>query len=259
MAITLESAVVKRGRCADSLCPGQVEFEKKQVTRVCLVRYAAKHLSNLKDFTGDNEDFGLETAFSLDFGSNIQIPILKDTTDQNPWLNKFPLAPAKFSSSKKAVDKDIATFKRVIWNDSEQSGTREHVRYGALEQLRPSTGKQPPRRPRRPRSAPPLQKPPLQARKSNHSISDRRGPFATAEEGRLTPTKGTPGWALHGNHRITRSTQWAMIEGRHRFQERERLNAAKLIQRIWRGYRTRRGLAGVQRHERDEAGSNDAR
>jgi hypothetical protein len=62
----------------------------------------------------------LETAFSFDFGRNIQIPILKDTTDQNPWLNKFPLAPAKFSSLNKAVDKDIATFRRVIWKDSDQ-------------------------------------------------------------------------------------------------------------------------------------------
>jgi hypothetical protein len=34
MAITLESAAVKKGRCADPSCPGQVEFGKNKVTRV---------------------------------------------------------------------------------------------------------------------------------------------------------------------------------------------------------------------------------
>jgi hypothetical protein len=43
-----------------------------------------KHLYTLKDSTGNNEDFGFETAFSFDFVSDIQIPILKDATDQNP-------------------------------------------------------------------------------------------------------------------------------------------------------------------------------
>jgi hypothetical protein len=74
----------------------------------------------LKDSTDDNEDFGSETSFSFDFGSDIQITILKDTTNQNPRLNKVPSAPAKFHFPIKAVDKDIAAFKRVIWQDSDQ-------------------------------------------------------------------------------------------------------------------------------------------
>ena len=34
MAIKVESAVVKKGRCADPSCPGQFEFGKNEVTRV---------------------------------------------------------------------------------------------------------------------------------------------------------------------------------------------------------------------------------
>jgi hypothetical protein len=77
----------------------------------------------LKDPTSDNDDeYGSETAFSFDFGNDIQIPILKDATNQNPPLNdnKVPSAPVKFHFPIKAIDKDIAAFKRVMWQDSDQ-------------------------------------------------------------------------------------------------------------------------------------------
>jgi hypothetical protein len=44
---------------------------------------------------------------------------LKDATNQNPWLNKVPSTLAKFRFPIKAIDKDIAAFKRVIWQDSD--------------------------------------------------------------------------------------------------------------------------------------------
>lgn len=71
---------------------------------------------------GDDEDFGFETAFSFDFGSDIQIPILKGATNQNPQLNdnKVLSAPAKLKFPIKTIDKDLAAFKRVILQDPDK-------------------------------------------------------------------------------------------------------------------------------------------
>jgi ubiquitin-protein ligase E3 C len=48
-----------------------------------------------------------------------------------------------------------------------------------------------------------------------------------------------------------KSVAVAQAERQHRQQERERLNAAKRIQRTWRGHRSRRLLANARRAEFD--------
>jgi ubiquitin-protein ligase E3 C len=48
----------------------------------------------------------------------------------------------------------------------------------------------------------------------------------------------------------------AQQERLQRQQERERLNATKRIQRIWRGHKVRRELADLRRHAWDRAGSS---
>jgi hypothetical protein len=80
----------------------------------------------LKDSLGVDDDFGSETAFSFDFGSDIQIPILKDPTDANAKLREDETSPAPTKSHLRGkamkhlvsgTDKDVAAYKRVIWED----------------------------------------------------------------------------------------------------------------------------------------------
>jgi hypothetical protein len=79
----------------------------------------------LKDSTTEDEDYGSEAGFSFDFGSNVQIPILKIATDQERPLDQVPPAPPKFRASRPLLDrfdlydKDIAAYKRVIWQHSD--------------------------------------------------------------------------------------------------------------------------------------------
>jgi len=77
----------------------------------------------------DGGEVDPETTFSFDFESDIQIPILKATTDQIPRSNdrKGFSTPEKVQPSFKvtrnpftAIDKDVAAYKRVIWQESNE-------------------------------------------------------------------------------------------------------------------------------------------
>ena len=74
----------------------------------------------MKDSTTENDNYGSEAGFSFEFGSNIQIPILKTGTDQERWLDKVTSTPPKFDFQSKVIDKDVATYKRVIWQYSDE-------------------------------------------------------------------------------------------------------------------------------------------
>ena len=85
----------------------------------------------MKDSLGVDDDFGSETAFSFDFGSDIQIPILKDPTDANAKLREDETSPTPTKSHLRGkamkhlvsgTDKDVAAYKRVIWEDIDEYG-----------------------------------------------------------------------------------------------------------------------------------------
>ena len=77
-----------------------------------------KHLSALKDSPNDSEEYGAETTFSFDISN---IPTLKDVPQKVSPLSEIRVAPPKPRSRSKfrsnVVDKDIAAYKRVIWQD----------------------------------------------------------------------------------------------------------------------------------------------
>jgi ubiquitin-protein ligase E3 C len=58
---------------------------------------------------------------------------------------------------------------------------------------------------------------------------------------------------------IQKTVAVAQAERQHRQQERERLNASKRIQRIWRGHRSRRELADTRRRAWDDMEKDSAR
>lgn len=119
-AILLESEAVKKGRCTNPSCPGQVDFGNDEDTRVCPI--CSKHLSTLKDVNDDGE-VGPESTSSFAFESDTQIPVLKATIDRIPPSNdsKDSSTPERVQPSFKVtrnpfvtVDKDVAAYKRVI-------------------------------------------------------------------------------------------------------------------------------------------------
>lgn len=128
MAMILKSSAIKKGKCATPSCPGRVDFEKDETTRLCPV--CGKHLLTLKDTVTDDDEFTAKASFSFDFGSEIQIPILTSPFDSptSTKESKSPLAPVKsqprikagkaIKHSLAASDNDIAAFKRVVWQDS---------------------------------------------------------------------------------------------------------------------------------------------
>jgi hypothetical protein len=51
MAILVEAATIQKGKCADPSCPGQVGFEKSQVSRIWQVnRFMNKHGSSQAEY-----------------------------------------------------------------------------------------------------------------------------------------------------------------------------------------------------------------
>jgi ubiquitin-protein ligase E3 C len=58
---------------------------------------------------------------------------------------------------------------------------------------------------------------------------------------------------------IQKTVAVAQAERQHRQQERERLNASKRIQRIWRGHRSRKELADTRRRAWDDMEKDSAR
>lgn len=137
MAFILKSSEVRSGRCANPACPGQIEFRTDQVTRSWCVQnpcqnccnnltkrhspICGKILSTLKDSPMEKEEYKAFETFSFEFGSDIRIPVLRDTPPQVNPPNSAPKSP--FSKSRTAfnnVDKDIAAYKRVIWYDLEK-------------------------------------------------------------------------------------------------------------------------------------------
>jgi ubiquitin-protein ligase E3 C len=58
---------------------------------------------------------------------------------------------------------------------------------------------------------------------------------------------------------IQKTVAVAQAERQHRQQERERLNASKRIQRIWRGHRSRKELADTRRRAWDDMEKNSER
>jgi ubiquitin-protein ligase E3 C len=58
---------------------------------------------------------------------------------------------------------------------------------------------------------------------------------------------------------IQKTVAVAQAERQHRQQERERLNASKRIQRIWRGHRSRKELADTRRKAWDDMEKDSAR
>jgi len=83
----------------------------------------------LKDTLTEDDEFTTEASFSFDFGSELRIPTLTKSFD--PFVpnkeSKSTPAPAKSQSRIKTgkpmklplagSDKDIAAFKRVVWQD----------------------------------------------------------------------------------------------------------------------------------------------
>jgi hypothetical protein len=104
-----------------------VWWSKRICSPVC-----GKHLLTLKDTLTDEDELTTEASFSFDFGSEIQMPTFTNSFDRF-ILNKeskSTIAPAKSQHWLKArksmkhrvavSDNDIAAFKRVVWQDSDE-------------------------------------------------------------------------------------------------------------------------------------------
>jgi hypothetical protein len=88
----------------------------------------------LKDALTDDDEFTTEASFSFDFGSKLQIPGFTNSFD--PFIpipnkdSKSTLAPARSEHRLKdgksmkhrgaGSDNDIAAFKRIVWQDSDE-------------------------------------------------------------------------------------------------------------------------------------------
>ncbi len=67
------------------------------------------------------DDFSTVTTFSFNFGSNIQMPISEGAT--RPGLRSSVVQPAIRNAkvmTGSSIDRDIAAFKRIIWQQVEK-------------------------------------------------------------------------------------------------------------------------------------------
>lgn len=104
-----------------------VWWSKSTYSPVC-----GKHILSLKDTLKDDDEFTTEASFSFDFGSEIQTPDLTGSFDyfipnqgSKSRLQIFR-GWSRIKASKRmkqplaGSDKDIAAFKRVVWQDSDE-------------------------------------------------------------------------------------------------------------------------------------------
>ncbi|PQE31543.1 Ankyrin repeat-containing protein [Rutstroemia sp. NJR-2017a WRK4] len=131
MAIIVESIAAGKNKCATPSCPGQIDFGKNEITgqwycsRVC-----GKHISILKDVLMDDEEFTPDTSFSFDFFSQVKIPVFTSPFDsgsiKSTERSKSPTATFKSGVGKvmrnplAGTDKEIAMFKRVVWQNIDE-------------------------------------------------------------------------------------------------------------------------------------------